>query len=88
MERSSLKYIAQNTALPKIVNTYNPVKVAFHEWINMGRDFTKAKSIKDCWNYLFNAPGWSNDGTSKTTRQLRKENKVINKVQNVLESDI
>ena len=63
--------------LTKNVNTYNPVRVAFHEWINLGRDLRKSKTAKDYWNYLFNSPGWSHDGSTKTTRQLRKEAKAI-----------
>ncbi len=59
--------------LTKNVQTFNPVKVAFHEWMHMGRDLKKARSWKDYWNYLFNAPGWSHDGTTKTTKQMRKE---------------
>lgn len=59
--------------LTKNVNTFNPVKIAFHEWINIAKDFKKVRNMKDAWNYLFNAPGWSNDGSSKTTQQMRKE---------------
>lgn len=60
--------------LTKNVNSYNPVKVAFHEWINLGKDLKKSKNLKDIWNYTFNSPGWSHDGSSKTTRQLRLGN--------------
>jgi sterol desaturase/sphingolipid hydroxylase (fatty acid hydroxylase superfamily) len=59
--------------LTKNVNTFNPVKIAFHEWINIAKDFKKVRNLKDAWNYLFNAPGWSNDGSSKTTQQMRRE---------------
>ncbi len=59
--------------LTKNVKTYNPVRVAFHEWFNMFKDLRHAKTAKDYWNYLFNSPGWSHDGSSKTTRQMRKE---------------
>jgi hypothetical protein len=59
--------------LTKNVQTFNPVKVAFHEWINIGKDFKKARTFKDYLNYVFNSPGWSHDGSSKTTKQMRKE---------------
>ncbi len=55
------------------VNTFNPVKIAFHEWANLTKDVSKAGSIKNALKYLVNPPGWSHNGTSKTTRQLRKE---------------
>ncbi|MFY7652912.1 MAG: sterol desaturase family protein [Chitinophagaceae bacterium] len=59
--------------LTKNVNTFNPVKVAFFEWQNLMKDLKKSKSLKDVFHYLFDAPGWSNDGSSKTTKALRKE---------------
>ena len=65
--------------LTKNVNTFNPIKIAFHEWINIAKDFKKVRNLKDAWNYLFNAPGWSNDGSSKTTQQMRREIGLDNK---------
>ena len=59
--------------LTKKINSSNPVVIAFHEWKNLFSDFKKAKGIKDYANYLFNVPGWSNDGSSKTTKQLQTE---------------
>ncbi len=38
--------------LTKNVQTYNPVKVAFHEWINIGKDLRRARSFKDYLNSL------------------------------------
>ncbi|MBS1639855.1 MAG: sterol desaturase family protein [Bacteroidetes bacterium] len=61
--------------LTKNVKTFNPAKVAFHEWINIGKDLSKPKGLKHVLSYLFNAPGWSHDGSSKTTKELRKERK-------------
>jgi len=59
--------------LTKNVQTFNPVKVAFHEWLHIFRDIRKAENIKNAWHYLTNAPGWSHDGSSKTTKELKKE---------------
>jgi len=59
--------------LTKNVQTFNPVKVAFHEWAHIFRDLRKAGSISNAWRYLTNAPGWSHDGTSKTTKQLKED---------------
>ena len=58
--------------LTKNVHTFNPVRVAFHEWINIYHDLKKTHHLKHILHYLFNAPGWSHDGSSKTTRELRK----------------
>jgi hypothetical protein len=36
----------------------NPVFIAFHEWIALGRDLWQAQSWRDRWSYLFGPPGW------------------------------
>jgi sterol desaturase/sphingolipid hydroxylase (fatty acid hydroxylase superfamily) len=59
--------------LTRNVNTFNPVKIAFHEWANLSRDIARAGSIRNAAKYLINPPGWSHDGSSKTTRQLREQ---------------
>lgn len=55
------------------LNTFNPVRIAFHEWISIGKDLLKSGSLKNIGGYLFGPPGWSHDGSRKTTEQLRKE---------------
>lgn len=59
--------------LTKNVNTFNPVTVAFHEWKNLARDILRSGSFVDALKYFVKPPGWSHDGSSKTTRQLRNE---------------
>lgn len=59
--------------LTKNVNTFNPFKIAFWEWMNIAKDLKKSNRLNDKINYLFKPPGWSHDGSSKTTEQLRKE---------------
>lgn len=53
------------------LNSHNPVKIAFHEWTAIGRDLRRAGSVRNALGYLFGPPGWSHDGSRKTTRQLR-----------------
>jgi hypothetical protein len=55
------------------LNTYHPIKVVVHEWKNIGKDVVKAPTWKDRFMYLFGPPGWSHDGSTKTSQQLRKE---------------
>ena len=55
------------------IKTNNPFYIAFHEWKNLYTDLKKSRSGKDFFHYLFNAPGWSHDGTSKTAKQLQEE---------------
>jgi sterol desaturase/sphingolipid hydroxylase (fatty acid hydroxylase superfamily) len=57
--------------LTKKISSTNPFIIAVHEWKNLFKDLKKANKLKDYLNYIFNSPGWSNDGSSKTTRQLR-----------------
>ncbi len=69
--------IKPNYGLTKKLDTYNPVSIAFHEWRNVLSDLKRSKNLKDCLNFLFNSPGWSNDGNSKTTKQLRVTQKIL-----------
>lgn len=57
--------------LTKNINSHNPIVIAFYEWANLVHDLRKAKTGKERLNFIFNSPGWSSDGESKTTRQLR-----------------
>lgn len=59
--------------LTKNLQNYNLFRIAFHEWKDILRDVRKAPDIKTAWGYVFGPPGWSHDGTRKTTEQLRKE---------------
>jgi len=59
--------------LTKNIDTYNPVLIATHEWIDMVKDLRKARNWRHVFGYLFGPPGWSHDGSRKTTAQLRKE---------------
>jgi hypothetical protein len=54
------------------INTYNPIKIAFIEWINMFKDvFSGKKSLKSRLFYLIKPPGWKHDGTGKISNELR-----------------
>ena len=57
--------------LTKNLDTYDPVRVGFHEWIDMTRDVARATSWRDRLSHVFRPPGWSPDGRSLTARQLQ-----------------
>ena len=59
--------------LTRNIGTYNPIRIAFHEWADIFRDFRAAPDWKSRLHYVFGPPGWSHDGSRKTTRQLREE---------------
>jgi len=55
------------------IGTYNPIKMVFHEWIAISKDLKKGETLKHKFMYVFGPPGWSHDGSTKTSRQLRAE---------------
>jgi hypothetical protein len=59
--------------LTKNIHTYNPARIAFHEWIDMFRDVWTAPGWRNKFLSVFGNPAWrSNAGTgfmtSPTTR--------------------
>ncbi len=60
--------------LVKNIDTYNPIKIAFIEWIHMFKDaFTGKKDLISRLKYLVKPPGWRHDGSGKISDDLRKE---------------
>ena len=43
--------------ITKPVNSYNPVYLVFHEWMDIVKDLSKSKSPKEAWKVLFGKPG-------------------------------
>lgn len=54
----------------KNLGTYNPIKIAVHEWLSIVKDMAGAKSAKDAALYLLAPPGWSPDGSRETSKQI------------------
>lgn len=53
------------------IETYNPIKVAFHEWADMLRDAWKSRSVVTAFQILFKPPGWKPGDDSYTVRAQR-----------------
>jgi sterol desaturase/sphingolipid hydroxylase (fatty acid hydroxylase superfamily) len=51
----------------------HPVDIVFHEWRNIFDDFKMNIPFSTKLKYLFMPPGWSHDGSRKTSKQLRAE---------------
>jgi len=49
-----------------------PGNLIFYEWKNIWKDLKQRISWKLKWRYLFGPPGWSHDGSRKTSKQLRE----------------
>jgi len=54
------------------IETFNPLRIAVHEWQALGRDLIRARSLREAIFYAFAAPGWSADGSSQTAKELRR----------------
>jgi sterol desaturase/sphingolipid hydroxylase (fatty acid hydroxylase superfamily) len=67
-ERARVDY-----GITKNIESFNPVTVAFHEWLAMFRDAVHAGSGRDAFRTLLEPPGWSPNGSSLTARQMQRE---------------
>lgn len=59
--------------LTKNIESYNPAKVALITWGQLINKAFSAGSLSNGLKYFLKSPGWSHDGSSKTTAELRKE---------------
>jgi sterol desaturase/sphingolipid hydroxylase (fatty acid hydroxylase superfamily) len=53
------------------ISTYNPLRIAFHEWAAMGRDLRTARSARELLGFTFGPPGWRADGQGPTASNVR-----------------
>lgn len=68
-EKETVRYgLTKNLEQP-----YHPVKTVFHEWVEIFRDLRRPAPLKAKFMYVFGPPGWSHDGSRKTSSQLREE---------------
>ncbi len=51
--------------------TFNPLRIAFHEWMAMARDVVRARSWRARAMYVLGPPGWSEDGSRHTSDEIR-----------------
>ena len=51
----------------------NAATIVFHEWIKIGKDLKRPVGLLNKIKYIFMPPGWSHDGSTKTSKQLRAE---------------
>ncbi len=55
----------------KNLATFNPFKVAFHEFVGIAKDLAKSRSLGEIAGYLFAPPGWSPDGSRETSDSIK-----------------
>jgi sterol desaturase/sphingolipid hydroxylase (fatty acid hydroxylase superfamily) len=59
--------------LTKPLEKNNAFTIVFHEWTAIINDIAKKTPLKAKLMYLLGPPGWSHDGSRKTSKQLEKE---------------
>ena len=60
--------------LVKNLDTYNPVKVAFHELTAIIKDVLQpGLTLRSRFSYAFGPPGYSHDNSRQTVAQLKAE---------------
>lgn len=54
------------------LGTFNPIRVAFHEWVGIFRDvFRPGLSLRQRLLYALAPPGWSHDGSRETSDEIK-----------------
>jgi len=60
--------------LTKNIGSFNPLFVAFHEWLAMFRDaITSNTTLYNKLRYFIKPPGWKHDGTGIISNDIRKK---------------
>jgi len=73
-ELEEIKYQPIRFGLTKNIENPNPLNIVFHEWKQIVKDiFQKKITLKERLNYLFGPPGYSHNGSRKTSEEMRKE---------------
>lgn len=58
-----------------IEKPFHPWHIVTHEWQAIAKDLRKTSSLKQKLNYLLKPPGWSHDGSTKTSKELQRNYK-------------
>jgi len=56
-----------------IEKPYHPVHIVMHEWQALAQDIRRPMRMADRVRYLLKPPGWSHDGSTKTSKELQRE---------------
>lgn len=55
------------------LGTFNPLRVAFHEWVGIFQDIRNSKSLRHALKFLLKPPGWTPDASRKTSDMIKQE---------------
>lgn len=59
------------------IDTFNPVRIAFHEWRAMIVDVRKAATVTDALGYVFRPPGWMPLGANTNTASRETSDRPV-----------
>ena len=60
--------------LVRNIGTFNPLRVAFHEWVDMFRDaVSPGITFRQRLGYLFNPPGWRHDKPVSGSQAIKQD---------------
>lgn len=57
--------------LVKNIQTYQPLKIAFHEWLAIAQDVRGAHTWREVAMFFVGPPGWSPDGSRETSKMIQ-----------------
>jgi sterol desaturase/sphingolipid hydroxylase (fatty acid hydroxylase superfamily) len=57
--------------LTKNINSYNPLRIAFHEWVDIWNDVRNADTWRLKLRYVFGRPGWREEESSASAPMYR-----------------
>ena len=79
-ELADEEYQEKKYGLTKPLEKPSPVNLIFHEWLEIRKDLCRRDiSWREKWFYLFGPPGWSHDGSRRTSRQLQENEELSSK---------
>jgi len=55
------------------LGSFHPLRAAFHEWVAMGHDLSRARSLREVYGYIWGPPGWTPDGSRDTSRSIKEK---------------
>jgi len=61
-----------NYGLITDLGTFNPLRIAFHEWVGIIKDIAGAKSWREKLMFLIAPPGWTPDGSRMTSEMIKE----------------
>jgi sterol desaturase/sphingolipid hydroxylase (fatty acid hydroxylase superfamily) len=63
---------APRYGIVKNLATFNPLRIAAHEWLGIAGDLARARSLRDVAGFVFGPPGWSPDGSRETSDSIKE----------------